>query len=144
MEVFKMKKLLVVGLIVLSATSFAAPGGGIDSMGGSSSMEKHTKEVKEHHTKEAKEVKEHHTKEAKKEVSKHHEEKEKLQKKAHNKVEDGKELQTQTQQRIRLEEKDREDILKPENAKSKKFRKKMEKKYKAKWKLLEEIAHEVR
>ncbi len=147
-----MKKLIVIGLIVLSATSLAEFGGRSAEGQIGSSMEKHqTKEIEKHYVKDnKKEVSKHHEKKEtpkhykEKEVSKHHEEKERLQNKANTTFEDGEELQTKTQQRIILEEKDVEDILNPKNAKSKKFRERMERKYDAKWKIIEGAAKEWR
>jgi len=118
-----MKKLILIGLVIISALSFAGKGGGNGS-GGSGNIDQQQREIN---------------------IETREESRITTQTRIQEPAELGikKQMKTQTQQRIHLSIEDRDKIMKKENSKSLNFRKSMEKKYGANWDEIEDAARRV-
>lgn len=123
-----MKKLILIGLVIISALSFAGKGGGNGSGGSGNSsggnIDQQQREIN---------------------IETREESRITTQTRIQEPAELGikKQMKTQTQQRIHLSIEDRDKIMKKENSKSLNFRKSMEKKYGANWDEIEDAARRV-
>ncbi len=150
-----MKKMMLVGLIMISALSFAGKSGGNGSGGKENSsggnMNQQQKEIKM--TTQTKNQQRIYLDEKdrdnimKKENSKSLNFRKSMEKKYRANWDEIEEAarsrmttRTKNQQRIYLDEKDRDNIMKKENSKSLNFRKSMEKKYRTNWDEIEDAA----
>lgn len=144
-----MKKMMLVGLIVISALSFA---GKVSTSGSDGSMNQQQKEMKM--TTQIKTQQRIYLEEKDRNNIKNKENanslrfRKSMEKKYRANWDDIENearmtTQTKTQQRIHLEERDRDNIKNKENANSLRFRKSMERKYRANWDDIEEAARKM-